>query len=62
MFVLGDFLNPFLPHIIEVQLIEALNFPKFMFPLSKSALTKLLVDYILQSLGLIIYVLVCKRP
>ena len=54
MFVLGDFLNPFLPPIILVQLIEALNFPKFMFQLSTSALTKLLVDYILRSLGLII--------
>ena len=51
MFVLGDFLNPILPPIILVQLIEALNFPKFMFQLSKSAL---LVDYILRSLGLII--------
>ena len=47
MFVLGYFLNPFLP-----PRIEALNFPKFMSPLSKSALTKLLVDYILQSLSL----------
>ena len=54
MFVLRDFLNLFLPPIILVQLIEALNFPKFMFQLSKSALTKLLVDYILRSLGLII--------
>ena len=54
MFVLGDFLNPLLPPIILVQLIEALNFPKFMFQLSKSALTKLLVDYILRSLGLMI--------
>ena len=53
MFVLGDFLNPFLPPFILVQLIEALNFPKFIFQLSKSALTKLL-DYILRSLGLII--------
>ena len=50
MFVLGDFLNPFLPPIIHMQLIEALNFPKFISPLSKSALTKLLVDYILQSI------------
>ena len=54
---IGDFLNPFLPPIIVVQLIEALNFPKFMFQLSKSALTKLLVDYILRSLGLIIIML-----
>ena len=49
MFVLGDFLNPLLRPIIQMQLIERLNFPKFMSPLSKSALTKLLVDYILQS-------------
>ena len=54
MFVLGDFLNPFSPPIIQVQLIEALNFPKFMFPLSRSVSTKLLVDSILQSLGPII--------
>ena len=54
MFVLGDFLNHFLPSIIQVQFIEALNFSKFMFPLSKSALTKLLVDYILQSLSLMV--------
>ena len=54
MFVIGDFLNPFLTPIIQMQLIEALDFPKFMSPLSKSAFTKLLVDYILQSIGLII--------
>ena len=43
----------FLPPIIQVELIEALNFPKYMFPLLKGALNKSLVDYILQSLSLI---------